>query len=302
MGISATSAEFLVQARASGVSFRDTLTLGRQSLSVRSSDIRRLLKRYAVPGFEEAYPRSAPAARDFPQAADPFFQALGAEKTDSIDADAYEGSSLVHDMNLPIPTGLHQQYDCVVDGGTLEHIFAFPTAIRNCMEMVRVGGHLLLMTPANNFFGHGFYQFSPELFFRVLSPENGFCIERMIAIESENLNHEFLGRIRAYEEHGRPYTVLDPAVTGKRGLLRNSRRVLLFVQAKRQADVLIFAKAPQQSDYVALWHETAHGQGDAPPPGPAKVMRERLKGLVPAYLKLRYHQREDSFRNRSSFR
>ena len=55
----------------------------------------------------------------------------------------------------------------VIDGGLLEHVFDFPTAIRNCMRMVRQGGHLILNLPVNNFPGHGFYRFSPELVFRV---------------------------------------------------------------------------------------------------------------------------------------
>lgn len=302
MGISATSAEFILQAHAAGVSFRDTLTLGRQSLSVNDTVMKRLLKRYGLSGLEKAPARGDAPAQSHPRFADAFFQALGAGRIDSMDADAYQESTLVHDMNLPIPPGLHRQYDCVVDGGTLEHIFAFPTAIRNCMEMVRVGGHLILLTPANNFFGHGFYQFSPELFFRVLSPENGFRVERMVAIETEALDHQAWGGVASYEEHSRPYSVLDPAVTGKRGALQNSRPVLLYVQARRQAAVPIFAKAPQQSDYVTLWHESGQGLSPQSPAGLMKALRERLKGIVPPSLKLRFHRQSASFRNRSSFR
>jgi len=302
MGISATSAEFILQAHAAGVSFRATATLGRQSLSINDNIMKHLLKRYGIAGLERASARSDASAQSRPPFADAFFQALGAVKIDSIDADAYQEAAIVHDMNLPLPQDLHQRYDCVVDGGTLEHIFAFPTAIRSCMEMVKVGGHLILLTPANNFFGHGFYQFSPELFFRVLSSENGFCMERMVAIESETLDYQAPGEIRSYEEHGRPYTVLDPAATGKRGVLRNGKHVLLYIQAKRQADVPIFAKAPQQSDYVTLWDESGQGLSSPPLAGSVQPLRERLKGFVPPYLKLRYHQRAASFRNRGSFR
>jgi len=35
-------------------------------------------------------------------------------------------------------------------------------------------------TPASNLCGHGFYQFSPELFYRALNATNGFEVERMI--------------------------------------------------------------------------------------------------------------------------
>jgi SAM-dependent methyltransferase len=304
MGINTTSAEFLLQAHAAGVSFGNTLTLGRQNLSVNDNVLKGLLKRYGVSGFEKASAGRDPSENlkhGLPPYADSFFQTLGAAKIDSIDADAYQDSSIVHDMNLPIPPDLHQQYDCVVDGGTLEHVFAFPTAIRNCMEMVKPGGHLILLTPANNFFGHGFYQFSPELFFRVLSPENGFCVERMIVIETENLAYRTQGRIYSYEEHGRPYEVLDPAVTRKRGTLRNSKSVLLYVQAKRQADVPIFTKAPQQSDYVTLWHESEQGRSPQPSVRFFKTLRARLKEFVPPYFMVRYYQRLASLRNRDFF-
>src|SRR5438477_418150 len=84
------------------------------------------------------------------------------------------GPHFPHDMNEPIPDKFKETYTAVLDGGSLEHVFNFPVAIKNCMEMVKVGGHYLAITPANNFFGHGFYQFSPELYFTVLSKENGF--------------------------------------------------------------------------------------------------------------------------------
>jgi hypothetical protein len=35
------------------------------------------------------------------------------------------------------------------------------------------------VTPANNQMGHGFYQFSPELFFRVFSQENGYLLRAL---------------------------------------------------------------------------------------------------------------------------
>ena len=70
---------------------------------------------------------------------------------------------------------LKNKYTLVIDGGCLEHIFNFPVAIKNCMEMLQEGGHFIGITPANNLMGHGFYQFSPELYFRIFSKENGFA-------------------------------------------------------------------------------------------------------------------------------
>jgi 2-polyprenyl-3-methyl-5-hydroxy-6-metoxy-1,4-benzoquinol methylase len=87
-------------------------------------------------------------------------------------------ASIIHDLNKPVPKELEERFDVVLDGG-LEHVFDFPQAIENAMRMTKIGGHLILETPANNLCGNGFYQFSPELFFRVLDSGNGFELERL---------------------------------------------------------------------------------------------------------------------------
>lgn len=51
------------------------------------------------------------------------------------------------------------------------------------MEAVKEGGRIFIMTQCDNAMGHGFYQFSPELFHRVFSPENGFALEQMFIAE-----------------------------------------------------------------------------------------------------------------------
>jgi len=146
------------------------------------------------------------------------------------------------------------------------------------MEMVRVGGHLLLQTPANNYCGHGFYQFSPELYYRVLSPENGFVVERMLACESYS--------------GSRWYEVTDPAqVKARVELIGSGQRVMLLIRARRTHEAAIFATWPQQSDYVEAWSK---GQGleATQPTGEYGIRREpgflyrlawralRMSGLV----------------------
>ncbi len=164
---------------------------------------------------------------------------LGAREIDVLDASDYDGAGMIHDLNEPVPDGWKERYDLVYDGGTIEHIFNLPIALRNCMEMVRPGGHLLLTSPANNYFGHGFYQLSPIFFYQALSEANGFRVERMIAVENG--------------EGGRCYEVADPRQAGGRGELINDRPVLLAVQARRQAVVPIFRRMPSQCDYEEMW-------------------------------------------------
>jgi hypothetical protein len=47
----------------------------------------------------------------------------------------------------------------VIETGSLDHIFNFPVAISNLMQMTRVGGSVFLTTVANNLCGHGFSGF-----------------------------------------------------------------------------------------------------------------------------------------------
>jgi SAM-dependent methyltransferase len=231
VGIEFNAAKFMVSARAAGVEFTRTLTLGQQWLLINPESVRSLFRKHASPiDLDTAVAKGTRG----------FFSLLGAQKVDSLDASAFEGASLIHDLNEPLPAALKGQYDLVYDGGTLEHVFNFPTAIRNAMEAVRIGGHLLFCTPTNNHCGHGFYQFSPELFYRILSDNNGFKIERMIACS-------------AYQG-SRWYEVADPARVGCRVEIRHDpHQVLLLVLAKRTDEAEIFRTMPQQSDYVAAW-------------------------------------------------
>lgn len=238
MGVDWHTARALIAARSSGVEFGRTATLGRQNLFATKSDIAAMLREYGLPTDR------VDAMDPQPEFADRFFELLGATELTAIDASSYEGAR-VHDMNLPLPDSLRQQFDVVLDGGTLEHVFNFPTAIKNAMEMVRVGGHLFLQTPTNNFLGHGFYQFSPELFFRVLCAENGYAIERMLIYETYPGSDWF--------------QVTDPAdIASRVELIGSEHRALLIVHARRTADTPILASPPQQSDYAASWSEAGN--------------------------------------------
>lgn len=108
---------------------------------------------------------------------------LGAKNVYSLDASNYQGCDILHDLNLPIDERLTEKYDTLIDGGTLEHIFNIPIALQNISKLVKLNGHILHMLPANNFCGHGFYQFSPELFYQYYSTPY-FEIKRMYVIDT----------------------------------------------------------------------------------------------------------------------
>ncbi len=242
MSIDANMARFLMGGQAKGVSFHRTATIGRLGLDLRPRFLRNLLSAFKIVPESGTMQQLAEACNSY---AEPFLSFLGAQEIVSIDASSYEGASLEHDMNEPIGDHLKKRFNAVIDAGSLEHIFNFPVAIRNCMDMVTVGGHFLTATPANNFPGHGFYQFSAELYFRVFSAENGFTVERAIICECA--------------DNGRWFQAIDPERLQRRGFFTNSTRTLLLVQAKRLREAPIFRQLPQQSDYKTLWHKFQAG-------------------------------------------
>ena len=176
------SCRFLGEACRAGATFGRVLTLGRQSLWVSPERLVELAREAGVITDTARATKALNVLVNSERRFEAYLRLLGATEVLALDASPYEGAEVIHDLNHPVPPALVGQFDLLVDGGTLEHVFHFPNAIANCMRMLRTGGRLMLFTPGNNYLGHGFYQFSPELFFRVLSPENGFQVERLHAM------------------------------------------------------------------------------------------------------------------------
>ena len=221
----------------SGVAFGDTACLGRQGLHVSSTRLQRNLNEVGL-----NHVNSEEILKEGNGYWEPFIKCLGGQLTDSIDISDYEGATVLLDLNSPIPDIYKSKYDTVIDSGTLEHVFNFPIAIKNCMEMVKLNGRMIMITPANNFMGHGFYQFSPELFFRVFSEENGFKIDNILLFEDQYI--------------ARWYTVKDPAEVSQRVELVNGVPSYLFIVARKVAVKEIFSIVPNQSDYQQIsWHQ-----------------------------------------------
>ncbi len=180
MGLDINGTRFLLYARALGVDFARTAMIGRQGLYLSRRDLKDSFQAFGYVVNDELIDHIFTKSDRY---AEPLLTYLGARDVHSFDFSAYEGATHLCDMNREVPAGAKEHYTTVLDGGSLEHVFNFPMAIRNCMEMVRVGGHYLGITPANNFMGHGFYQFSPEMYFSVFTRENGFELISLVAFE-----------------------------------------------------------------------------------------------------------------------
>lgn len=254
MGFDLQAVRYIFEAKRTGADFSHALTLGRQNLHIDPTTYRKEAVRFGLPARDEAF-ASLPFAEGL-------LETLGAKRPSSLDVSPYEGATHLADMNLPLPVGLSGRFSLVIDGGTLEHVFNFRQAAINIGQLLTVGGHLISITCANNFLGHGFYQFSPELFYRVFSADNGFEVESLVLTEVNG--------------DGAWYEVADPAKIRSRVTLVNGARTYMMMRARKTADVEMFREIPQQSDYHdARWQE-APGAADKT----GFLERSRIQRLV----------------------
>jgi SAM-dependent methyltransferase len=261
LGIDIHNLNLLAHAKDLGVSYERTIAIGRQALFIEDFELEqhRRLRRLPV---------LSPAPACGPRYFEPLMKEwLAAGVADSVDASPYENAPLIHDMNLPWPTGSEAlgRYDAVLDFGCLEHVFNFPNAWRNCVDLCRVGGHVFHSLPANNLSGHGFYQFSPELFFNLYQPKNGFELRGLWFAMKANRLHW--------------WKVANPMDVKRRVNLCNSHEVYMLVLAKKLREPGELP-APQQSDYAQdEWLK-------APSTGPAKASAGSRKAVVQQLVKL----------------
>lgn len=249
MGIDFHNLNFLGHAQDLGVRFERTLTIGRQALHAEPRQVEDYRRRRGL----AALAISPPAAGRAPYVEPLLQQWFGAREVDSIDASDYEAATLIHDMNRPWPADApgRDPYDAVLDFGCLEHVFDFPTAWRNCVQLCRPGGHLLHALPCNNLVGHGFYQFSPELFFNLYQPARGFELRALLLA------------LRGEDRYW--WAVADPMQLGRRVTLQHGHEAYLLVLARKRDDAPVeLVEPPQQSDYAqSTWL-------DGPPPAAAR--------------------------------
>jgi|TARA_Y100000310_G_C20616202_1_gene780764 SAM-dependent methyltransferase len=232
----------MLEAKTQGVDFSSTLTLGRQKNNMTQRELAYLRKSYGI----DPHPDSNKLLK-YRSYADLFFlHYLCVKKLSVIDYSDYENADIIHDMNQPVPESLWESFDVVIDGGTLEHIFNFPTAIKNCMMMVNKGGSIFIFSMANNHCGHGFYQFSPELFFRVFEENNGFNIRSVVLVK-----HPFPGAELSQRQEC--YKVSDPKIIGRRSSLVSRSPLGIMVHAIKISAMPIFLNSPNQSDYTSRW-------------------------------------------------
>ncbi|WP_315764622.1 methyltransferase domain-containing protein [Sphingomonas sp. Y38-1Y] len=226
-------------------------TIGRQEIHVNDVVMARLLK--GAPYAHEPFCENL--LRDH----------LGATSVESIDMSDFEQATHIHDMNQPLPDHLRGRFDTVMDIGTLEHVYNIVQALKNASDLLKPGGQIVHVLPTNNFCGHGFWQFSPELFFSLYSEKNGYRdTEVFVADRTENT---------------RWFQVIEPK-DGRRVNIFSSAEVYVLVRSTRVGDVS--HENVQQSDYAWEWETAVHD----PQPQTVSGLRARVVGVPLVYDRL----------------
>ena len=159
---------------------------------------------------------------------------FGANLVDSYDYSDYEGATFTADMNKPlVPT---REYDTVIDCGSLEHIYNVPQAMANISLLCSKGGKIVHISPGNNFCGHGFWQFSPELFFSLYSEANGYDETQVFLADLKSPRHWF---------------EVEPPTNGRRAEVISKTPLYVMCRARKIFDFC--HDEVQQSDYVYEW-------------------------------------------------
>lgn len=247
MGLGYPMLRLMADENDKGASFESMATLGKQVAYIRPAELKKLSQDLKKP----------PVTAEFGQVGEHLFKHfLHSKNITSFDVSDFENATVIHDMNKPIDSKYYNKFDVIYDGGTLEHIFNFPVAIENVMAMLKVGGHFFSCFGANNYCGHGLYQFSFELMYQIFKPSNGFVVKEMLAMEHPYAGAELSNKYKVYE-------VKNPEDVCQRIICINSKPILGHLVTQKISDIEPFSFWVQQSDYQARWSDF-NNPGDVP--------------------------------------
>jgi len=243
--------------------------LGKQDVYVPRLQLRDLFQKFNL-GIPAALETGSQMIND-----EVLFTALGFHTVSSIDYDDYNNSTDLFDLNSDVlPDRLRSKFDVVIDAGTLEHVFHLPNALKNVIDMTKVSGRIIHLSPASNCIDHGFYMFSPTLFVDFYKA-NDFEIDTSYVV-------------RHHPEHDtKPWDIFE-YIPGtwqdvSYGGLDSKIYGIFFILTKTEhstGNVI-----PQQGFYVNIWDaQDANQAGEAGgvPAVPSwKRRAKRIAGLIP---------------------
>ena len=201
--------------------FKSTAMLGRQKLT-KCDYMKKILQ---ADNFNE-----------FETSEDLLKKYFNSTSVDSYDASDFEGANKLHDFNLEVQEEL--LYETFLDLGSTEHILNPIASFKNIIKLTKVGGMIIHHLPANNALNHGFYQFSPDLFFTIYSEKNGFENTEVFLLERSWYPNYFVK--------------VDKK---KMKEIRTSEETLVYVKTVKKSHRPPFIFNESQEKYVKKWND-----------------------------------------------
>lgn len=221
------------------------LTLGRQDIWVSYDMLQEfaLNFRYELSPCEVTLSKKPEFASNGYISDECLFKSIGFSDLKSLDFSEYEAADYIYDLNSSkAPEHLTESFDVIVDGGTIEHVFNIPNALNNIFQMLRPGGRTIHLSPSSNYIDHGFYMFSPTLFWDYYTVNN-FRINKF---------HLAKHTPRAHID---PWEIMDylPGCLGhvSFGGLDDAMYGIICIATKTEVSTGI--KFPQQGSYTKVW-------------------------------------------------
>ena len=124
----------------------------------------------------------------------------------------------------------------------MEHIFNISQALENLSKMLKVKGHIMHLSPCNNYIDHGFYSINPTLF-KDFYTQNKFKILELYLIKQKyDLNKNLSWEVYEYDDEKMKYY--------NKWNWGNSRMLVWIVAKKiKKIDKIIY---PTQTKYLKL--------------------------------------------------
>lgn len=249
MGLTLAGLEILLEEHRRQPFYGDLLTLGKQDVFIRYDDLQHMAAKIGVTlssTFTPSLASNSSLTHSAFMSDVSLSHSLGFSSCTALDVSDYEQAEYLFDLNEgTTPDSLCESFDVIIDGGTLEHIFHVPNALRNIFNLLRQEGRIVHFSPFFNNADHGFYMFSPTLF-QDFYTANQFEINCIKVLQYTSL----------YEADGydlfdyRPHRFATDLVerTAQDGCRKFG---IACIATKKRSST--GARVPQQSRYVNTW-------------------------------------------------
>jgi len=235
--------------------FGRTATMGRQWLTVPKDQLCRLM------GWK--------APRDYGGRCEEFLQEnFGATTVESFDYSDFEGATHTVDLNRPVE--ISGRYDTVIDAGTSEHVYNVAQNLKTISQICAPGGQILHILPANNFCGHGFWQFNPGVFFALYRTDSGYSDTQVFLGDFGDFKHWYETR----------------AARSDAGATFMSARPVYAMVRTRKIEELFSHDDVQQLEYRSVWSGADFPSIESRREKAKKIVKRVIEG-TPLFVPLR---------------